>query len=161
MQSSRWPPSSLQRSHVPQPTQVCCISLSLSLPFPLPFPLSHSLSLSLYCVSSLCFVIVSIVLCPVDRLTHLVMLPLPDGCVLHACYNGELSLITHFQYKSHIMVSLYMYNVHAGSELCQWSVKDITTSGSYQAKKEKVFTTPSTISWYMCMCIYICRLFCE
>ena len=52
------------------------------------------------------------------------------------------------------MVSLYMYNVHAGSELCQWSVKDITTSGSYQAKKEKVFTTPSTISWYMCIHIY-------
>ena len=73
------------------------LSLSLSLP-PSPslspslsLPLSLSLSLSL-----LCFVIVSIILCPVDRLTHLVMLPLPDGCVLHACYNGELSLITHF-----------------------------------------------------------------
>ena len=35
----------------------------------------------------------------------------------------------------------------AGTELCQWSVKDITTSGSYQAKKEKVYHAPSPISW--------------
>ena len=28
--------------------------------------------------------------CPVDIITHLVVLPLPDGCILYACYNGEL-----------------------------------------------------------------------
>lgn len=26
---------------------------------------------------------------PVDKISHLVMLPLPDGCTLHACYNGK------------------------------------------------------------------------
>ena len=46
-----------------------------------------------------------------------------------------------------------MYVCTSGTELCQWSVKDITTSGSYQAKKEKVYTAPSPISWWVLLLV--------
>jgi WD40 repeat protein len=93
--------------------QVRVYSLSLSLSWGSEFKLSSSLATGVPRTSTY----------SVDTISHLVMLPLPDGCTLHACYNG--------------------------TELCQWSVKDITTSGSYQAKKEKVYHAPSHIS---CIC---------
>jgi hypothetical protein len=92
--------------------QVRVYSVSLSLSWGSEFTLASSLATEVPRTSSF-----------PDTITHLAVLPLPDGCILHTCYNG--------------------------TELCQWSVKDITTSGSYQAKKEKVYTSPSPIS---CLC---------
>lgn len=57
---------------------------------------------------------------PSDTVTGLLMLPHSDGCVVHVCYNK--------------------------TQLYQWSVKDITRSGSYQSRREGVYSSSQPVA---------------
>ena len=74
-----------------------------------------------------------------DRITGLLMLPHSDGCVVHVCYNGELHMIVQLPYKT-------FQHSCPGTQLYQWSVKDITRSSSYQSRREGVHSSSHSIS---------------
>jgi len=57
---------------------------------------------------------------PSDEITELLMQPHLDGCVLHLCYNR--------------------------TQLCQWSIKDVTRSGSYQSAREYSHSFPHPLT---------------
>ena len=70
------------------------------------------------------------------------MLPHVDGCSVHVCHNGKEIAEIIPSPKITIAFSLSL----SDTMLYQWSVKDITRSGSYTSRRETIHTFSNPIS---------------